>query len=130
MKITSISYSESREYADNWGLKRWEKVGMEAEVEGDAPEKDLEELKATVKKQFKGEVAMNYSAPIPPYTFYSPPEYKTEEEISHEQKVLGYTEIINMASTKKQLEMHRTNIEKLKDEALIKAFNDKISGLG
>ena len=55
MTITNISYSESHESITNEGLKKWNKIGLEANVaEGEDIHKCHEELKNLVKGMMFG----------------------------------------------------------------------------
>jgi len=62
-----------------------------------------------------------------PLTFAQRP--KSEEQISREQQIEGYYQIIRMATTQKSLELHRPGITRMNDESLTREFNNKINTL-
>lgn len=65
MKITSINYSQSKETIYGYGLKRWDKAGVEIELEnGEQPDKAFELAKQLVNEQL--DITINQVEPEPP----------------------------------------------------------------
>lgn len=96
---------------------------------GEDPIKAFLLAKELVYKAFEQTKPQLEYASIPGHPMYVQPEPKSEEQISREQQIEGYYEIIKMAKTKKALELHRPGIERMKDDSLTLEFNNKIDKL-
>ena len=126
MKIDRISFEElfpTGTYA-NQRLKA--EIVLDG---GEDPIKAFLLAKELVYKAFEQTKPQLEYATIPGHPMSTSPSPRTEEEISREQQISGYYEIIQMASNKKQLEAHRGNIERLNELSLTEAFNNKINSL-
>jgi len=108
------------------------KLGAEAEV-GDREDvtQAYEALKKVVNDAFDAIHTTLLSTEYPSTPGYPihVPETRTEEQVTRDQQIEGYYGIINITTTKKQLEMHWGNIEKLKDLELVTAYNNKLNSL-
>lgn len=96
---------------------------------GEDPIKAFLLAKELVYKAFEQTKPQLEYASIPGHPMYVQPEPKSEEQISREQQIEGYYEIIKIAKTADQLTKHWGNIERLKDLELVNAYNKKLNQL-
>ena len=126
MKIDRISFEElfpTGTYA-NQRLKA--EIVLDG---GEDPIKAFLLAKELVYKAFEQTKPQLEYASIPGHPMYVQPEPKSEEQISREQQIEGYYEIIKIAKTADQLTKHWGNIERLKDLELVNAYNKKLNQL-
>ena len=136
MTIIKIEHSNSKELIQPNGRSEWKGFVIHAEIgENEDVLEAGQKLLVQMEKLhglYGGNIYPDYSS-IPGHPSYQrheePLPRKSEEQISREQQIEGYYQIISMATTPKQLEMHRGNIEKINDEALTRELNNKIKTL-
>lgn len=117
MKVKTISYSESREEVYGFGLKKWKKLGMEAELEdGDVLEHSVGTLKEYVKENISDE---SESQP----TFHPP----TEEDTTPRTTTEGLLKDIKSCKELKVLESYRLIAKQ--DPILQTAYDKKLNEL-
>lgn len=98
MNVSKISYSQSRESVNSIGLKRWDKVGVEAELhDGDIYEQCFTELKKEVDGFYN---SINPPSPYEHINVYSP-------EIQVEKPIGVTIDDINSCGDKKVLETYK-----------------------
>ena len=138
MTITKITYMQTFPTGSFANIK----LGAEAEVGAredivqamdDLKKVVNDAFKAIVQTQDTGVVMLTGQQTYSEFSSYQrheePLPRKSEAQISREQQIEGYYEIIKMAKTKKALELHRPGIERMKDDSLTLEFNNKIDKL-
>ena len=127
MKIKNISFSQSQEtMSQTTGLKKWNKVGMEAELEdGDDPQMSMLELKKKVEIIFKVNNPQLVDGGTvdwkPNYDFTTTPiptvDYRAKEKLEID---------IDNATTKADLEFY---VEAAEKYGLMELWNEKNNSL-
>ena len=120
MKITSISYSESREMRTDIGLSMWERVGMEADLDDNEPMQEaLSKLKTLVRQSL---TPARSEETLPLYPL------KTTKS-SKEEQIEGFKQALSMTTSKSSLEKLfkkiSDNTPELKD-----AYDEKMKEFG
>ena len=133
MTITKITYMQTFPTGSFANIK----LGAEAEVGAredivqamdDLKKVVNDAFKAIVQTQDTGVVMLTGQQTYSEFSAYQS-EPKSEEQISREQQIEGYYEIIKIAKTADQLTKHWGNIERLKDLELVNAYNKKLNQL-
>lgn len=118
MKVKNVSYSQSRESVNSIGLKRWDKVGLEGELQdGDIYEDCLKELK-TEADQF-------LSRNIPNQETYN--EVVQTKQSPKEQRIGVFVEDIMSCGSIPILETYKLIVKK--DPLLQAAYSNRLKEL-
>lgn len=136
MTIVKIEHSNSKELIQYNGRSEWRGFVIHAEVgENETVEEAGKKLLVQMEqlhKLYSGNLYPDYSS-IPSHPMYAEPSRISNQELDAAQREMDietYYQIINMkGASVKYLEAHRSAIEKLNDEALTQAFNNKINTL-
>jgi hypothetical protein len=121
MKLKSIQYSESYEYQE-WGLKRWNKMGIEAELDEN---EDPKEAHRTLR-QLIDEIKAETLTQLEEQRGTSVREVKDEPVVD---KVESWKQVISMCTSVKALERFKPQVDREKNEELTTAYNNKLKEL-
>lgn len=126
MILKQISFSQSRETVNEYGLKKWNKIGVEAELgENEPVTAAMQHLVLQVESwhnslsQTENEIKGTEVTQV------------EESTVTKEQQVSGLIEIISMCQSIKALEMRRLSVERDEKEypGLRRAFDKRMSEL-
>jgi hypothetical protein len=109
--------------------EQWRKVDVRVAVEeGEDPDEVYRKVMARIDSWLP-----NPFEPMNEMAKYSgvqviAPDF-TEEQITRDQQIQGYYEIIKMATTPKQLALHEPGIKRMDNKDLTEAYNNKLNSL-
>lgn len=120
MKLKTIQYSESYEYAE-YGMKRWKKTGFEAELDDNEDPKEAHRTLRQLIDEIKAETIASIE---------SQPEIKVttiekEEPLEPLEKIESWKQVISMCTSLTALDRFKKRVEEIGDDGLTAVFNGK-----
>lgn len=120
MTITTVSFSQSQETVNEYGLKRWNKFGVEIQCsDTDDPQKAKDYAVSIVENWHKQQIPDNsmkgtYVVPV------------QDKEVSPDQALI---DTINYCTTTRSVEMFRKEVERRNNPLITEAFENKLQSL-
>lgn len=116
MILTKISRSKSFEMVNGYGLKKWEKFGIEADLEkNEDPIEGYKQLDLIIDQAYKDS--------------YKPEPPKEIQVDKPTDKIQGWIQVIELTQNVPALERFKPQVDKANDKKLTEAYNKQLEKL-